>query len=128
MMTAASLSFAGASPLAEISACWPERQLSLLAICAPVESKTFRTGSARAPLTPVEGPKARTMTRLVEPVRLMNPAMPSFWPPWTLTRVAMLARRRRGGVGTGVAPGATNGGGYGVGVGGGATAGEAESW
>src|SRR6476469_8547057 len=115
-MTAASLSFAGARPLAEISACWPVRQLSLVAIC-PAESYTVKTGSANAPLTPVDGPRARTMTRFVEPVRLMNPAMPSFWPPWTLTRVAMFASRRRGGVGAGVEPGATNGGGYGVGAG-----------
>jgi hypothetical protein len=41
MMTAASLSSFGASPLAEISACCVVRQLSLVAICAPVESNTF---------------------------------------------------------------------------------------
>src|SRR3954469_17249986 len=50
----------------------------------------------------------------------MNPAMPSIAPPPTLTRVAMLASRRRGGVGAGVVPGATNGAGYGVGEVGGA--------
>ena len=53
----------------------------------PVLSYNSRTGSASAPLNPVDGPIARIMSRFAEGPRMMNPPMRTLSPVPTCMRV-----------------------------------------
>ena len=92
MTIADSLSLAGAKPVAMISPSWSLRQLSFVAMTAPEESWSSRTGFANTPLRGNDGPIARTISFFGCVPVMINPPMSTSSPVSTRSRVEILPR------------------------------------
>src|SRR5436309_10085654 len=83
-------SLPGESPVAWISFCWEDFQLSFTIGTKPAGPLRVSVGSARTvgrPNCASEGPRARTRTRLGAVPVIMNPPMPTFSAVRTRNRV-----------------------------------------